>query len=86
MPCMKRVYKDKMRGFIVRQLGTKRASRNRWSTADFIPLSVYTGFRLFVLLVFQHALHEKGLQRQMGVVPLFGSQEQSALLVPLINR
>ena len=33
-----------------------------------------------------HALHEKGLQRQKGVVSLFGSQEQSALLVPLINR
>ena len=41
----------------VRQPGTKRASRpadkpliNRWSTADFVPPSVYTGFRLFVLL------------------------------------
>ena len=31
-------------------------------------------------------LHEKGLQRQKGAVPLVGSQEQSALLVPLINR
>ena len=33
-----------------------------------------------------HALHEKGLQRQKGIVPLVGSQEQRALLVPLINR
>ena len=33
-----------------------------------------------------HALHEKGLQGQKGVVPLFGSQKQSALLVPVINR
>ena len=33
-----------------------------------------------------HALHEKGLQRQQGVVPLVGSQEQRALLVPLVNR
>ena len=33
-----------------------------------------------------HALHEKGLQRQTGVVPLVGSQEQRALLGPLINR
>ena len=33
-----------------------------------------------------HALHEKGLQRQKGVVPLVGSQEQRALLVPVINR
>ena len=33
-----------------------------------------------------HALHEKGLQRQKGVVPLVGSQEERALLGPLINR
>ena len=33
-----------------------------------------------------HALHDKGLQRQKGVVPLVGSQEQRALLVPVINR
>ena len=41
---------------------------------------------LLVLLIPGHALHEKGLQRHKGVVPLFGSQEQSALLVPVINR
>ena len=33
-----------------------------------------------------HALHEKFLQRQKGVVPLVRSQEQRALLVPVINR
>ena len=33
-----------------------------------------------------HALREKGLQRQKGVGPLVSSQEQSALLVPVINR
>ena len=33
-----------------------------------------------------HALHEKGLQRQKGVGPLVGSQEERALLVPVINR
>ena len=33
-----------------------------------------------------HALHEKGLQRQIGVGPLVGSQEERALLVPLKNR
>ena len=33
-----------------------------------------------------HALHEKVLQRQKGVVPLVGSQEQRALIVPLINQ
>ena len=32
-----------------------------------------------------HALHEKGLQRQKSVVPLVGSQEQRALLVPVLN-
>ena len=37
-------------------------------------------------LVSGHALHEKGLQRQKGAVPLVGSQEERALLVPLINR
>ena len=37
-------------------------------------------------LVPGHALHEKGLQIQIGVVPLVGSQEQRALLVPVINR
>ena len=33
-----------------------------------------------------HALHEKGLQRQIGVGTLVSSQEQIALLVALINR
>ena len=33
-----------------------------------------------------HALHEKCLQRQKGVVPLVGSQEQRALIAPLVNR
>ena len=42
-------------------------------------------FRLFVLLP-GHALHEKGLQRQKGDGPLVSSQEQRALLVPLMNR
>ena len=33
-----------------------------------------------------HALHKKGLQKQKGVVSLVGSQEERALLVPVINR
>ena len=33
-----------------------------------------------------HALHEKGLQRQIGVGTLVSSQERRALVVPLINR
>ena len=36
-----------------------------------------------------HAVHEKGLQRRKGIVPLVGGQEQSALpvpVIPLINR
>ena len=32
------------------------------------------------------ALHEKGLQRQIGVGTLLSSQERRALFVPLINR
>ena len=34
----------------------------------------------------RHALHEKGLQGQEGDVPLVGSQEQKALLVPLMKK
>ena len=33
-----------------------------------------------------HALHEKGLQRQIGAGTLVSSQERRALFVPLINR
>ena len=33
-----------------------------------------------------HALHEKGLQRQMGVGPLVSSQERKALMAPVVNR
>ena len=33
-----------------------------------------------------HALHEKGLQRQISVGTLVSSQERRALAVPLINR
>ena len=33
-----------------------------------------------------YALHEKGLQRQKGAGQLVSSQEERALLVPLINR
>ena len=32
-----------------------------------------------------HTLHEKGKQRQTGFAPLFVSQDQRALLVPIIN-
>ena len=33
-----------------------------------------------------HALHEKGLQTVKGIGPLGSSQEERALLAPLINR
>ena len=33
-----------------------------------------------------HALHEKGLQRQIGVGTLVSSQERRALVAPRINR
>ena len=54
----KRVYKyKKKRRSTVRHTGTKNASRpanepliNRLSTAVFVPSSVYTGFRLYMLL------------------------------------
>ena len=36
-------------------------------------------------MVPEHALHEKGLQRQIGVGTLVSSQEQRALLVPVIK-
>ena len=71
-----------MHRYTGQQPGTKSARGpadqpliNRGSNADFVPPSVPG-----------HALHEKGLQRQKGVVPLVGSQEQRALLVPVINR
>ena len=34
----------------------------------------------------EHALHEKGLQRQIGVGTLVSSQERRALFVPRIYR
>ena len=34
----------------------------------------------------RHALHEKGLHKQIGVGALASSQEQRTLLVPVINR
>ena len=58
---------------------------------------VYIGFRLFLflerrsgdvfsILVPGHALHEEGLQRQIGVGTLVSIQERRALFVPLIKR
>ena len=58
MPYIKRFFtRTKRLGSTGRQPGTKSASRpadkpviNRGSNADFVPPSVYIGFRLFVLL------------------------------------
>ena len=54
---MKRVYRDKRRRSTGQQPERKSASRpadkprmNHWSTAGFVPPSIYIGFRLFVLL------------------------------------
>ena len=33
-----------------------------------------------------HALHQEGLHRQKGVVPLVSNQERRALMAPVINR
>ena len=38
------------------------------------------------MLIPGHALHEKGLQRQIGIGTLVSSQERRALAVLLINR
>ena len=37
-------------------------------------------------VLFGHVLHEKGLQRQKGVVSLVGSPKERTLFVPVINR
>ena len=68
MPCMKNfeVYKNKKGVGPLVSSQERRALPvpviNRGSTARCVPPSVYIGFRLFVLLVPGHALHEKGLQ------------------------
>ena len=38
------------------------------------------------MILLEHALHEKGLQRYTAVDTLVSSQERRALAVPLINR
>ena len=48
------------------------------------PAPSMSGF--WILQIPERALHEKGLQRQKGVVPLVGSQEHRALLVPVMNQ
>ena len=48
----------------------------KWSAQMMSPNVVIPG----------HALHEKGLQRQIGDGTLVSSQERRALAVPLINR
>ena len=60
MPCMKRVYIDKKaslhylaarkKSVLLVPLIKRKPLINRWSTADFVPLAVYIGFSLFVLL------------------------------------
>ena len=44
------------------------------------------GFDKLFILYPGLALHEKGLQRQIGFGTLVSSQERRALAVPLINR
>ena len=56
MPCMKRIYRDKKCRSTGQRPETKSGRRpadkpdaSRWSTAGFVPLSVYIELRLFVL-------------------------------------
>ena len=83
MPLMKRVYRDKQSWSTGQQPGTKSAR----GPAD--EPQIHCGSTSCFVAAFP-ACHEKGLQGQKSVVPPFGSQEQSALLVPadkpLINR
>ena len=69
---------DASRGFRgFRSERTNEVSTNR-------SLQIY---HVWARIVFPgHALHEKGLQRQKSAGPLVSSQEERALLVPLINR
>ena len=83
MPSMKRVYKNKKASVHWSAARNTERLSSRGKTA-YQP-QVNRSFRSSVVFP-GHALHEKGLQRQKGVVPLVGSQEQRALLVPLINR
>ena len=50
------------------------------------PPVVCPGFGLDRFQIPGHALHEKGLQRQIGVGTLVNSQQRRALAVPVINR
>ena len=51
-----------------------------------MPRTYYFGINIDQQLIPGHALHAKGLQRQIGVVTLVSSQERRALLVPRLNR
>ena len=50
------------------------------------PARGMSGFWTRQVIIPRHALHEKGLQRQISVGTLVSSQERRALAVPLINR
>ena len=90
MPCIKRVYKNKKRPFSIVWLpGTKRVFRpddkpliNRWSTVDFVPPSVYIGFRFFVLLTNVEATFFQWLGKNSGLF----FPGQIVLLAPKLAR
>ena len=69
--------------------GTKPAVDQRLTSglsADETCSSFLAADQCAVALFPGHALHENGLQRQIGDGTLVSSQEERALFVPLINR
>ena len=54
-----------------------------WATQ---PVDISSSLGFWIRQVPGHALHEKGLQRQIGVGTVVSSQERRALLVPRLNR
>ena len=69
--------------------GSPHTARNRFSFVRVYEESFRTlayDFPVRLFMFSGHALHKKGLQRQIGVGTLVSNQERRAPLVPRINR
>ena len=73
-----------MSGKPVRTSALRTIQRSDLPPARTLPAQVVGQFICFSLFP-GHALHEKGLERQMGDGKPVNSQEQRALLILLIN-